>query len=152
MEETKQRRRFQFSLRAMLVLMTVASVFFAWLAAEARTVQQRKATIARIEQQSPHNLFAHDDLEMFFAIQPSQRGPSIGTIDRAALVDRCDSVPHIPLVRRILGDQPVYFAVVVNPGDVQQIQSQFPESLVVAYKEVPKPRSTSANLSICEQP
>jgi hypothetical protein len=80
-----QRRWFQFRLRTLMVVVTVAAVGCAWVAREGRVVQERKAVRQWIE----------------------EGGGACVTNDLAARIPSASGIDEPSVVRRWLGDQTV---------------------------------------------
>ncbi len=107
------RPRFQFRLRTLFVVVTIAAVACAYVAHEWRIVQARKAWL------SNHNY-------------KTARMWDFGSTKMVVVGER-NATADPPPIRRWLGDQAVEM-IIVDPGpDVQQVQTFFPEARIIFY-------------------
>src|SRR5581483_3744764 len=108
-------RRFQFSLRTLLIVVTLLAIPCGWLGWQAKIVRDRKATWARISKSGGHD-------SALWSLTTSQREP-----DR-----RGTGYPKtVSWIRRLLGDRPVNGIILPDtlpPDDVEQILKIFPEA------------------------
>lgn len=109
-EQGKPRHRwFQFRLRTLLVGVVLLSIPCAYLGHEAAIVAARKEWLVRHEQ-----MFLGGGST--FVIPAPQSQPAA-----------------LPLIRRLLGDEPQNWIAVSNPDDLKQAKELFPEAEIVVY-------------------
>jgi hypothetical protein len=108
----RRRRWFQFSLRSLLVVVTVAAVGCAWVAREGRIVQERKAVRQWIE----------------------EGGGACVNNDLAARIPSASGSDEPSIVRRWLGDRTVrtvFLPRKTSDRDMQRIKTCFPGATLV---------------------
>ena len=113
------RRRFQFSLRSLMIGVTLLAVACAYVAWQARIVRDRKAMMIRLRDlggvcNTP------DEIRDFFSASYKR------SIDMNRL-------PMLPWIRRWLGDQAVYQMWIpesASSHDAAEIEQAFPEAKV----------------------
>ncbi len=107
------RFRFRFSLRGLMITVTIVSVVGGCLASQYRIVRLRKATVARIDEAGGGRRYESDD-----------------TIDRYPQTT-------LPWIRRILGDRAIteiFLPLHIDPANRRRIEEAFPEAKVLAIR------------------
>ncbi len=105
-DQPTPRRRFQFRLRTLMIVVTALAPLFAYVGHQVQFVQKRKRLLEWIA--------AHHGETAIMRRNPG--GP--------------DSQPSVPWIRRILGDEGiagVYFTPPLNSEDLDRIIEAFPE-------------------------
>lgn len=100
------KRRFQYRLRTLFVIVTLAAILCSWFGAQAKAVRERREMLAHIE----------NDL----------KGQTVWILG-----DR--PIPTVPLVRRMLGDEAIEVIDLPTSTSAQEcrrIQSVFPEAFL----------------------
>ena len=119
---TRPRRRwFRFSLRTMFVVVTVAGLALGWLVWQIRIVRERKTVLAELQ------LECGDDFMILTVETMKTEGYKL------------NDCPRIPLVRRILGDEPCHSITIPRTANMQLIERMeraFPESRLSVYERV----------------
>ncbi len=114
-QPSPRRRRFQFRLRTMLIVVTLLAVPCAYVGWQAKIVRERKIMARRI--------MAVD--KGFVYVNPTQPSHIV-------------AASSIPWIRRLLGDEPVsmiLLPIVTGPTTRGEAQAVFPEAAVRAMKD-----------------
>jgi hypothetical protein len=121
------RRRFQFRLRTLMVVVTSVAVACAYVAHEAKIVQNRKALVAAVGK---------------YATLPGWWRSS-------------ESPPTLPLIRRWLGDKPVCSMTLpgsLNPSLIDELRQAFPEASISVTPVLRSPPLNSLAAFRIEEP
>jgi hypothetical protein len=110
-DQPSPRRRFQFRLRTLLIVVTLLSVPCAYIGRQARVVAERRAWLA-----------AHPI---------SQRDQLWDSLD--CLITLGDQTEYPSLVRRWIGDEAIRI-LFVGQSDAETAEALFPEAAVCAHR------------------
>jgi len=115
-----RRRRFQFSLRGLLIGVTLLAAFIGWLTREYQFVQQRKAAILASDDDNP---------ALILSVKWSKQ--THGWWAPGTKRETSDPEPTIPFWRRWLGDEAVAVVGVDHPYSEEllaELHRLFPEA------------------------
>ena len=110
-----KRRCFQFSLRALMIVVTILAVPCAYVGWHAKIIHRRKAMINKLTRMDG------------ICVTAAQ----VAEVDSSHEFD--DTTPKLPWIREWLGDEPMfglYIPESVPEADANEIASAFPEAVV----------------------